>query len=172
MTHPVGEPDFLQRPRGRFLARLRIYTSVNQWELNIPQARRTRQQVEGLKDKTDLTVANFRQFVVVHFRHVLAIEVVMAGGRRIETAQHVHESRFAAAAGPHDRDVFIAVNPQRYSAQSVDDFLAHHVAFRDILDLDDNPTMRPDIEGFIEGLHRLLRLAPSHLTSWRAVSRL
>ena len=112
MVHPVGEPDFLQRPRGHFLARFRIYTGVNQGQFNIPQTRRTRKQVEGLKDKSDLTVANFRQLVVVHLRHVFAIEFVMTGGRRIETAQHIHEGRFAAAAGAHDRDVFIAMDPQ------------------------------------------------------------
>ena len=95
-----------------------------------------------MKNEPDFAIANRGQLVVVHFRDILAVELVAAGARGIEAAEHVHERRFAAAARAHDGEVFVAMNLQRDTAQRVDDFLAHHVFLGDVLDVDDDRTGR------------------------------
>ena len=98
-----------------------------------------------MKHETDLAIANGRELVVIHFGDALAVELVAAGSRRIEATQHVHERRFAAAARPHDSDIFVAVNLQGDAAQRMNDFLAHHVIFRDVLNVDHDRPERADI---------------------------
>src|SRR5262249_47958695 len=94
-------------------------------------------KIERLKNKTDLAVANGRQLVVCHAGNVAAIEFVAPGTRCIEAPEHVHKGRFATATGPHDCEVFVAVNLQRHAPQCANNLFAHHVVFRDVLDVDD-----------------------------------
>jgi hypothetical protein len=90
-----------------------------------------------LEDEPDLAIANRGQLVAVHLRDILAVEFVASGARRIEAAEHVHQSGFAAAARPHNGEVFVTPNLDGHSAQGMDDFLTHHVLLRDVLDIND-----------------------------------
>ena len=98
-----------------------------------------------MKHKTDLAIANGCELVVIHFGDALAVELVAAGSRRIETTKHVHQRRFTAAARSHDSDVFVAVNLQSDAAQRMNDFLAHHIVLRDVLNVDHDRPQRADI---------------------------
>ena len=130
--------------RRTFFARLRVHPGVNERKLNVAQTVRARQQVERLKDKSDFAISNRRQLVIIHFCHVSPVEVVTPRGWRIETTNHVHERRFAAAARAHHRDVFVTLNLQRDAAQCVHGLFAHYVILSDVLDINDNRTERPD----------------------------
>ena len=97
-----------------------------------------------MKHETDLAIANGRELVIIHFGNILAVKLITAGSRSIETTKHVHERRLAAAAWAHDGDIFVAANLQGHTAQSAHDFLAHHVLFGDILDIDHDRPQRSD----------------------------
>src|SRR5213079_696991 len=97
MVQTITEPHFPQDVRGPLTACFRIDAGVNERELHIPQAVSARKKIEGLKNKTDLAIANARQLIVRHAGNVASIEFVASGTRRIEAAKHVHECRFAAA---------------------------------------------------------------------------
>ena len=77
-----------------------------------------RNQVEGLKHKANLLVANVGQGVIVEGGHVLAIEVKLSGCGAIETANHVHGGGFARPRWPHNGAVFTGVDGQVHVPQS------------------------------------------------------
>src|SRR5215467_9935243 len=116
MVQPVTKSYLTQHVRRALTPRLRIDAGINKRELDISQAVGARKKIERLKNKTDLAIANARQFVVCHAGNVAAIEFVAPGTGRIETAEHVHKGRFATTTGPHDCEVLVAVYLQRHAA--------------------------------------------------------
>src|SRR5262249_46488282 len=50
-----------------------------------------------------------------------------SGGRLVETAENIHECRFAAAAGSHDGDKIAGTNIETNAAQRVDASLSEFV---------------------------------------------
>src|SRR5262249_61032314 len=70
---------------------------VEQRQLDVLERRRSRQQVELLEDEPDLGVADPGELVRREAGHVLAVELVASGARRVEAAQQVHEGRLARA---------------------------------------------------------------------------
>src|ERR1700731_4180961 len=95
------EPDSCERLHGAAaaLCRTQLALAVEQRQLHIFERRGARQQVEPLKDESDLLVAHQRYLVVAESRDVLAIEQVLSAGWLIEAAQNVHQSGFAGARG-------------------------------------------------------------------------
>src|SRR5262249_34319997 len=129
--------------RGALTACFRLDTGVNKRELDIPQTVSARKKIERLKNKTDLAIANARQFVIAHAGYVASVEFVASGTRRIQATQHVHQRRFAAATGAHDCEVLVAANLQRHAAQRMNNFFAHLVVFGDVLDVDNKWAIQP-----------------------------
>src|SRR5207237_3319795 len=113
-------------------------------QTTVAEARVTLKQVEGLKNETDLPIADRGELVVVHVCDVAAIEFVTPGCRRIETAEHVHQRRFATTARTHHREIFVAPNLERDAAQRAHDLFAHHIIFGDVLNVDDHWASWPD----------------------------
>src|SRR5207237_87384 len=99
-----------------------------------------REKIERLENKTDFSISNRGQFVIVHFRDVFPIEFIAPGSRGIQTTKHVHQRRLSAAARAHDGDVFVLMNLQRHSAQRAHGLFAHHVILGDVFDVDDELT--------------------------------
>src|SRR5215212_291290 len=95
VSHALSQVYGLERLLRHFMSLRRADASVNQRQLNVVKRSRARKQIESLKNKADFLVANACKFVVVHFRDVLAIEPVLTLTRRIETADQVHQGRFA-----------------------------------------------------------------------------
>src|SRR5687767_1010133 len=87
--------------------------AIDQWQLNVMQSCCACQQVEGLKYKPDFLIANARKLVIVHFRNILACEPILTLRGRIETADQVHERRFAGTRRADDRDVLTLTNVER-----------------------------------------------------------
>src|SRR5262245_35666696 len=63
---------------------------VDERELDVVERGRAGQQVEGLEDEPDLAVADGGKVVVVHLRHELAPEDVLAAGGGVQAADEVH----------------------------------------------------------------------------------
>ena len=84
-------------------------------------------QVERLEDEADFLVAHAGERVVGHLRDFLAVQPVLAGVRRVEAADDVHERRLARARRSHDGDVLVAGDRDVDAAQGAHDFAAHVV---------------------------------------------
>src|SRR4029078_2258449 len=102
MIQTVAKSNLPPHVRRTLPARLRIDAGVDERKLDVAQAVGARKKIESLKDKTDLAVSNRRQVIVGHAGSVPAIEFVTSGTRRIQAAEHVHKSRFAAATRSHN----------------------------------------------------------------------
>ena len=65
-----------------------------------------RDEVECLKDKTDIAAAEDRQLPVFHGKDILAINQHLAGSRRIQSTNQVEHGAFAGAGFANDRHIF------------------------------------------------------------------
>src|SRR5215204_7823507 len=95
VSHTLSQVHGLKRLLRHFMSLRGADASVNQRQLNVVKCSRAREQIESLKDEADFLVANACKFVVVHFRDVLGVEPVLTLTWRIETADQVHQGRFA-----------------------------------------------------------------------------
>src|SRR3989442_1551512 len=103
VARPLQEADRFEC-RHRPLAALLAVAGVDERHLDVVHGARARNQVIGLKDEADLSIANPGQLVVTERRDVVAIEDVAAGGWLIEAADQVHQAALARARRPHDGD--------------------------------------------------------------------
>src|SRR5262249_9905093 len=120
------------------LSQLSRHARVDERELDVVQGSGARQQVEGLEDEADLLVANPRELVVVHRRDLLVVQEVAPLGRRIETADEVHQRGLARARRAHDRDVFAPFDLDGDPAKRMDLLVAHHVGLPEVARLDES----------------------------------
>src|SRR6267378_1615706 len=95
VLHPVPQPHPLERPRRPDAARGATEPRVNQRQLHVVQRGRTGKQVERLEDEADLLVADPGQLIVGQIGDLLSVEPILPCGRRVETADQVHERRFS-----------------------------------------------------------------------------
>ena len=91
VVQPIREADALQcslreLPRVLLLAR----TVVQQRQLDVIERRRPREQVESLKDETELLVPYIRELVLAQALYANSIEGIGALGRDVETAEDIH----------------------------------------------------------------------------------
>ena len=104
--HPLLQPH----PRQGFLRTLLPlycrYFAVEERQLNIFQGAGAGQQIEILKNKTDLLVAYRRKLIVIKIRHIIAVKVYLACGGFIKAADEVHESGLTATGRPGYCDEF------------------------------------------------------------------
>src|SRR6266542_4313545 len=102
VMHAIAEADVCQHLRRTFHATFGLDTRINERQLDVAQRCRSREKVERLKHEADLAIANGRELVVIHFGNALAVELIAARSRRIETTEHVHKRGLTTAAWPHD----------------------------------------------------------------------
>ena len=118
----VREPDNGQRILGPPAAQggLQAALVIEKRQLGIFERRGAGQQVEPLKYKADLLVANHGQLVARQLGHVGAVQEVLAAGRVIEAAENVHEGRFAGARRPGHRDKLTGFDVDGHPTQRAD----------------------------------------------------
>ena len=85
---------------------------IDERKRNILERRNARKQVEVLENKADLFVARNGERIVVEPRDLIAVELVRALRRTVETAENVHQRGFSRARGPHERGKFPASDIQ------------------------------------------------------------
>ncbi|MNW58580.1 hypothetical protein D3C74_364560 [compost metagenome] len=68
------------------------------------------QQIEILKDKSQLPPAKYRQFVSIKLAGILAIDHNASGSRAINRGNHIQKGGFTAAGRPHNAHEFSGFN--------------------------------------------------------------
>src|SRR5712692_4343129 len=137
MLRAIRKPNHGQR-FGSSLGAFRLRNSrIQRRQFHILERRRSRQQVESLKNKSNLLIANQRQGFLVVLRNVNAFQQVAPGARFVQASQDVHERGLAAAAGAHNGHELAARNFQAHAAQRVHAGLAQFVVLVKIFDLKD-----------------------------------
>ena len=76
------------RPLAPLLGR---HARVNQRQFDVVQRSRSRQQIEGLKHKSNFSIANARQLIIIQLADQLSVEPVIAFAGRIQAADQVHQ---------------------------------------------------------------------------------
>ena len=117
MREMPAEPEpFEQGGGARRALRLRG-AGVHGGHFHIALRREMPHQVIALEDEAEVLATQFRQRVVAERSHVVAVDLVTAGARAVQTAEHVHQRRLARAGRPHDRDHLAAPDLQFDVAQ-------------------------------------------------------
>src|SRR5262249_42862340 len=110
---------------------------VDQGKLDVFEGRGPRQQVEGLEDEPDLSVADLGALVAAEAGHVHSVEKIAPGGRPVEAANDVHERALAGSRRAHDGDELGGSDREGDAVESADLDLAHLVDASQVLDADD-----------------------------------
>ena len=76
--------------------------------------------------------------VIRHIADQVAVDEVFAPGRRVETADQVHEGGFPGARRSHDRDVLAALDFDIDTGDRVDLLVAHDIGLPEIFRFDDD----------------------------------
>ena len=92
VMNAVSQADLGERLERDLAALVRRHAGVNERQFDVVQRVGARQQVERLKHEPDLAIADFGQLVVVHLADVGAVQLVAAGGGRVEAADDVHQA--------------------------------------------------------------------------------
>src|SRR5690606_3720170 len=106
-------------------------------QLDVPERVGAGEQVEALEDEADLVVADLGEVIVVELGHIRPVELVGAGGRRVEAPQKVHQRGLPGSRRAHDREVLAAFDVEGDIAQGVDHFAAHLVSAGEAADSDE-----------------------------------
>src|SRR5450432_2245388 len=93
-----------------------------QWELNILECRKHRNEVVHLEDKTDVAGAPLREIAAGHMCDLIACYSDAAGGRNVQSAQKIEQSGLAATAGAHEGHKVALINVKVQALQHVDLF--------------------------------------------------
>ena len=114
-----------------------VLVRAEEGQVHVVDGRRSRQEVEPLKNETNRAVAQFGSPIAVQFADIDAVEPELSVGRTIQAADRVHHGTLAGAAGAHDRDELARENRQRDAPHGEDLDLASAVGAPEILQLDD-----------------------------------
>ncbi len=114
-----------------------LLAGIDHRQFDIAHGVQTIQQMELLEHETELAIAHGGQRIRVHGGHGFAVEPVGAGGRPVETADHIHEGRFAGAGRPHHRDEFAEIDLQIDIKQRMHGLIAEMIEAREFLDFDE-----------------------------------
>ena len=102
--------DLLERRHHALLALGRLHAAIGERQLDVLVDGEVANQVEALEDEPDLAVAHARALGERQVGDRLAVQDVLALGRRVEQAEDRQQRRLAAARRPGDRDVLAALD--------------------------------------------------------------
>src|SRR5260370_3407834 len=134
----LQETDRFERGHGP-LPPLLVVAGVDQGHLDVVHRARSRNQVVGLEDKADLSIANPGQLVIRQVGDVVAVENVAAGGRLVEAADQVHQRALPRTRRAHDGDELAFRDMQRNAFEGGYLHLAGAVDLADPLEGDHPP---------------------------------
>src|SRR2546423_12138854 len=137
MLGALVEADALQSFERALASLVAPEACVEQRELDVLPDRRARQKIEGLENESDFLIADARQRAGREQRDVFAVEPILAGRRRVEAAEDVHQRRLAGARRSDDRDEVAAVDAGVDAAQRLHLVLAGVVDLGDLLEVNE-----------------------------------
>src|SRR5205823_123191 len=120
-----------------------------------------RKQVELLKDESDLPVSHPGQLVIVELAGLYSVELVAAGCRLVEAANHVHQRALTGARRTHDRHERASVDVKVDAPQGVNRRFPHLVNLAQLADADNR------MVDFLDGLGELEVAGPPWLAPGR-----
>src|SRR5438067_7999706 len=89
--------------------------------------------IKILKNKTDFAIANVGESIPIESGNVRVVQEITTRRWPVETAENVHECRFAGTARAHERHEFSAPNIERNAAHGRDFHLTSAI---DLMDVD------------------------------------
>src|ERR1017187_1343531 len=116
----LGDPDLLEHLHRAPAALLARDAGVKQWELDVAEDGRLRQEVVALEYEADLLVADACERATRQTLDGLPVESVAAGGAGVEAAQDRHERRLPGARRPDERHELAFLDDHVDPAQGVD----------------------------------------------------
>src|SRR6185503_8284849 len=109
----------------------------------------------------DFFIADARQLIVIHVADQVAVEVIQAGGRAVQTADQVHQGRFSGAGRTHDGDVFALLDLDVDARHGMDGLIPHDVSLHQVPGANDDSVAPELLAAFRLIEHRGFRhLAP------------
>ncbi|OLB60596.1 MAG: hypothetical protein AUI11_13210 [Acidobacteria bacterium 13_2_20CM_2_66_4] len=110
MLRAMRHADAFERRLDALLPLGGFHASIGERQLDVLEHGEIANQVEALKDKADLAVADTRALRRWQFRDGPVVQEILAFGRRIEEAEDRQERRLAAARWSGDRHVLALVD--------------------------------------------------------------
>ena len=127
MTHAVTQTNELQFILGPAPALFRRHTCINERKLDVVERGRSREQVEGLEDESDLPISYAGELVLAQVAYFDTVQPIVAIRWRIQAADEVHEGRLTTSGRTHDGDELTRVNSQIDTAQRPDSLSPQNV---------------------------------------------
>jgi len=112
MLGAMAHAHALQRISHPLLPFARVHAAIGQRQLDVFIDREIADQIEALKDKANLAVANASALRQRKIFNWVVIENVFAIGRRIEQTQNRQQGRFAATRRAGNREIFTLLDVQ------------------------------------------------------------
>src|ERR1700730_15850028 len=100
MLRAMRHADPLERCLDALPAFSRAHAAIGQWELDVVEDREVANQIEILKDESDLAVPRSRPLAHREIRHRFSVEPVLSAGWRVEQAEDRQERRLPTARRP------------------------------------------------------------------------
>ncbi|MNL55262.1 hypothetical protein D3C87_1786600 [compost metagenome] len=108
---------------------IRLLIIEQQWESDILLHIKLRDQIERLKDKTDIPAAEYGQFLVLHAKNIVPVDPYLAGRRRIQGPYHVQQRTFSGTGLPDNRDKLAFGHGKTYIFQGVNGRFTGSIGF-------------------------------------------
>ena len=119
MLHAVSHLDPFQGVLYPLLAFLRRHAAVGQRQLDILIDVEIADQIECLENEADLAVAHPGPPARRELLDRIALQLMFAGGRRIEQSENRQQGRLAATRRTGDRHKLAATDLHRYGREGV-----------------------------------------------------
>ena len=116
----VGQTDALEGLDGHLVPVVDAEALIDQRQLDILLHGERLNEVVLLEDESDLLVADARELGIAQLAHIRSVEQILAVGRDVQTAEHVHHRRFARAGLTDDGDELAPVDGKRNAVERAD----------------------------------------------------
>src|SRR5882724_461997 len=118
-----------------------VNTRIKRRQFGILQRRRSRQQIEPLKNKPDLAVADPSQLPFLQPRNIRAFEQIASRAGLVQASKNIHERGFTAAACTHNGNELSPPDLEVNTAQRVHLSFAQMINLVQVLGLNDDSVL-------------------------------
>ncbi len=149
MVEPVGHPQPPQQQRGMGPPTALVDTGIDRRDLDIFKGGEGGEQMVALEDEAEVLPAQIGQVVRLQFPGFLAGYPIAAAARPVETADDIHQGRFAGTGRADDGDHFSGGDGQVNILQDAQQSAAGEILPADAAQFKQGP-----------GHHRILGIKP------------
>ena len=116
----VDKADALERLDGQLVPVVDADALIDKRQLDVLLHGERLDEVILLENKADLFVADARELHIAQLAHVRSLEQILAVGRHVEAAEHVHHRRFARTGLSDDGNELAPVDGKRNAVERAD----------------------------------------------------